>query len=71
MVTAADQQTHDDPYASPSTWREWTRFVDTDPPCLPGTGPWSAEERLDYHSQFVILSTPTMTRISLTLRRLM
>ncbi|MEU9305592.1 TniB family NTP-binding protein [Streptomyces sp. NPDC048269] len=71
MVTAAGRETNDDPYASPSTWREWMRFVDTDPPCLPGTGPWSAEDRLDYHSRFVILSTPTMTKVSLTLRRLM
>lgn len=71
MVTPADQETHDDPYASPTTWREWTRFVGTEPPCLPGTGPWSAKERLDYHSRFVILSTPTMAKISLTLRRLM
>ncbi|WUC68515.1 TniB family NTP-binding protein (plasmid) [Streptomyces sp. NBC_00539] len=70
-MTDADQETHDDPYASPSTWREWTRFVDTEPPCLPGTGPWNAEERLDYHSRFVILSTPIMAKISLTLRRLM
>ncbi|MFD7550419.1 TniB family NTP-binding protein [Streptomyces sp. NPDC059816] len=71
MVTAADQETDNGPYASPTTWREWTRFVDTEPPCLPGPGPWNAEERLDYHSQFVILSTPTMAKISLTLRRLM
>lgn len=71
MVTAAGQQSHDAPYASPTTWREWTQFVDTAPPCLPGTGPWSAEERLDYHSRFVILSTPTMAKASLTLRRLM
>ncbi|MEW1583476.1 TniB family NTP-binding protein [Streptomyces microflavus] len=71
MVTTTGHETHDDPYASPTTWREWTQFVDTAPPCLPGTGPWSTEERLDYHSRFVILSTPTMAKISLTLRRLM
>ncbi|WP_420715352.1 TniB family NTP-binding protein [Streptomyces sp. WM6373] len=71
MVTGAGRKTDNDAYASPTTWREWTRFVHTEPPCLPGTGPWSAEERLDYHSQFVILSTPTMAKISLTLRRIM
>lgn len=70
MVTEPEQDPHGDPYASPTTWHEWMRFVDTDPPCLPGTGPWSAEDRLDYHSRFVILSTPTMAKISLTLRRL-
>ncbi|MFG2677385.1 TniB family NTP-binding protein [Streptomyces sp. NPDC048445] len=71
MVTPHGHETHDDPYASPTSWREWTQFVDTAPPCLPGPGPWSAEDRLDYHSRFVILSTPTMAKISLSLRRLM
>ncbi|MEV1025009.1 TniB family NTP-binding protein [Streptomyces sp. NPDC050264] len=47
------------------------RFIDADPPCLPGPGPFSEEERLDYHSRFVVLSTPTMAKVSLTLRRLM
>lgn len=32
---------------------------------------WSLAERLGYHSRFVVLTTPAMERISLSLRRLM
>ncbi|MGW3461362.1 TniB family NTP-binding protein [Streptomyces olivaceoviridis] len=60
-----------EPYASPTTWSEWIRFVDAAAPQLAGEGPFSEEERLDYHSQFVVLSTPVMDEISLALRRLM
>ncbi|MEU0602230.1 TniB family NTP-binding protein [Streptomyces sp. NPDC006393] len=58
-------------YASPTTWSEWIRFVEASAPRLEGEGPFSEEERLDYHSQFVVLSTPVMDDISLALCRLM
>jgi hypothetical protein len=38
---------------------------------MEGEGPWSVDERLDYHSRFVVLSTPVMDKVSLTVRRLL
>lgn len=69
LDASATQQA--DPFASPTTWREWMQFIDAEPAQLPGQGPWTLDERLDYHSRFVILSTPAMGKISLALRRLM
>lgn len=71
MVVPGQAAAHTGPFASPTTWREWMQFIDAEPPRLAGPGPWTLQERLDYHSQFVILSTPVMDKISLTLRRLM
>ncbi|WP_250850744.1 Helicase associated domain protein [Streptomyces malaysiensis] len=60
-------------YAPPTTRDGWQQFVAT-PPLQPHPAAdedWSLEERLDYHSRFVVLTTPAMERISLSLRRLM
>lgn len=60
-------------YAPPTTREGWQQFVGTPPLKPPPTGDedWSLEERLDYHSRFVVLTTPAMERISLSVRRLM
>ncbi|MFJ8664018.1 TniB family NTP-binding protein [Streptomyces sp. NPDC093795] len=79
MVTdaPADSTLHDGAraaaYAPPTTRDGWQQFVAT-PPLQPHPAAdedWSLEERLDYHSRFVVLTTPAMERISLSLRRLM
>ncbi|MFB8077457.1 TniB family NTP-binding protein [Streptomyces sp. NPDC056013] len=60
-------------YAPPTTREGWQQFVGT-PPLQPPPDAgedWSLEERLDYHSRFVVLTTPAMERISLSVRRLM
>lgn len=61
------------PYAPPSTWEGWRRFVDAPvlDLLLAGDGPWSLEERLDYHSQFVVLTTPAYMQASVAVRSLM
>lgn len=60
-------------YAPPTTRDGWQQFVAA-PPLQPHPAAdedWSLEERLDHHSRFVVLTTPAMERISLSLRRLM
>lgn len=79
MVTATeagpvpDEEQQMAAYAPPTTRDGWQQFVGT-PPLQPppaGDEDWSLEERLDYHSRFVVLTTPAMERISLSVRRLM
>jgi len=51
----------------------WRQFVDTPLPqaCSAEDPNWSLEDRFDYHSRFVVLSTPAMQDISLAVRRLL
>ncbi|MFF9667048.1 TniB family NTP-binding protein [Streptomyces althioticus] len=60
-------------FTPPSTWEGWRRFVDLPGPdqLLADHTSWSPDERLDYHSQFVVLTTPAYTQASLSVRRLM
>ncbi|MEV7190026.1 ATP-binding protein [Kitasatospora sp. NPDC093102] len=56
-----------------TTWDGWQRFVDA-PDAQPGDvldEEWDLEERERYHSRFVVLRTPAMDRISLSVRRLL
>lgn len=56
-----------------STWVGWQRYVDNTPDAaLPSaSGDWSRDQRLDYHSQFVVVTTPAMARVSMELRRML
>ncbi|MGW2370045.1 TniB family NTP-binding protein [Streptomyces sp. NPDC001667] len=55
-----------------STWMGWQRYVDSAPVTadVDDSG-WSREQRLDYHSQFVVVSTPAMEKVSVQLQRML
>ncbi|MEV5479119.1 TniB family NTP-binding protein [Streptomyces sp. NPDC052207] len=56
-----------------TTWQGWKAFVDTPrleaPPA--GDPSWSTQALEDYHSRFVVMTTPSMKKVSLQLRRLL
>jgi hypothetical protein len=60
-------------FAPISNWQGWKLFVDTPRPEAPSADDpdWTVEARLDYHSRFVVLTTPPMKAVSLALRRLL
>lgn len=63
----------DDAFAPVSTWVGWQRYVDSTPSTAPPAHDswWDLDRRLDYHSQFVVVTTPAMTKVSTELRRLL
>ncbi|MGY5124317.1 TniB family NTP-binding protein [Streptomyces nigrescens] len=64
MAVAASSVNGDDAFDPVSTWVGWKRYIDS-APAVPGADDsgWSLEERLDYHSQFVVVTTPAMERV--------
>lgn len=60
-------------YEPVSTWQGWERFVDTPRQEAPpvGDSSWTQEMLQDYHSRFVVMTTPSMKKVSLELRRLL
>jgi hypothetical protein len=65
----ADQDAVFDPV---STWVGWQRYVDSAPGDQPADDDgWTREQRLDYHSAFVVVGTPAMERVSRELRQML
>ncbi|MFI1068164.1 TniB family NTP-binding protein [Streptomyces spororaveus] len=61
------------PFAPPTTWQGWDRFVHT-PPVVrreADDGAWSQTEREDYHSELAVLRTPAMDSTFTAVRRLL
>ncbi|MDX3354806.1 TniB family NTP-binding protein [Streptomyces sp. ME01-24h] len=56
-----------------TTWQGWKAFADTPRLEAPAAGDaaWTAQALEDYHSRFVVLTTPSMKKVSLQLRRLL
>lgn len=55
-----------------STWMGWQRYVDSAPVTADADDSgWSRDQRLDYHSQFVVVSTPAMEKVSVQLQRML
>ncbi|MFF9077212.1 TniB family NTP-binding protein [Streptomyces sp. NPDC014735] len=62
----------DDAFDPVSTWVGWQRYVDSAPAtAVADDSGWSREQRLDYHSQFVVVATPAMERVSIQLQRML
>jgi hypothetical protein len=71
-LNPAPDQGEDEVFDPVSTWVGWQRYVDNAPGDQPADDSgWTREQRLDYHSEFVVVSTPAMTRVSLELRRML
>ena len=60
-------------YKPVSTWQGWKHFVDTPRLEAPAVGDaaWTHEALEDYHSRFVVMTTPSMKKVSVELRRLL
>ncbi|MEV8098863.1 ATP-binding protein [Kitasatospora sp. NPDC085879] len=58
--------------ATPTTWEEWKRFVDSKRPAPPAPDAprRPADQRLAYHSRFVVVRTPALDKITTSLRAL-
>lgn len=59
-------------FAPVSTWEGWQQYVDS-APATPEVDDscWDREQRLDYHSRFVVVSTPAMEKVSTQLQRML
>jgi hypothetical protein len=60
-------------YQPVSTWQGWKHFADTPRLEAPAAGDpsWTDEALENYHSRFVVMTTPSMKKVSLELRRLL
>jgi hypothetical protein len=70
---AADFDDDDEPSEPVSSWQGWKQFVDTPRPEAPPADDagWTNNRLQDYHSRFVVMTTPSMKKVSLELRRLL
>ncbi|MFG3034954.1 TniB family NTP-binding protein [Streptomyces sp. NPDC048253] len=61
------------PFAPPTTWQGWDRFVHTPPAEARDAADagWTQSEREDYHSELSVLRTPAMTHAFTAVRRLL
>ncbi|GGP78864.1 hypothetical protein GCM10010287_36700 [Streptomyces variabilis] len=68
-----NEDSEEGPFLPISTWQGWKDFVGTlrlEAP--PADDPsWSTQDLEDYHSRFVVMTTPSMKKVSLQLRRLL
>ncbi|HSA51286.1 MAG TPA: TniB family NTP-binding protein [Yinghuangia sp.] len=61
------------PFAPPTTWQGWDRFVHT-PSAAPRDADderWPQSEREDYHSELAVMRTPAMAGVFTAVRRLL
>jgi hypothetical protein len=68
---AADDE---DAFKPITTWVGWRDYVDSPPLSLEpaaDSSRWTAEQQLDHHSQFVVMTTPVMTKVSRELQLLL
>ncbi|MFP8962588.1 TniB family NTP-binding protein [Streptomyces nanhaiensis] len=65
----ADSFADDGPFEPVTTWVGWERYVQSAPAGEEAEDSgWSTEERLDYHSRFVVVATPAMEQVKRQLR---
>lgn len=73
VTSFADFDDEESGFQPVSTWQGWQSFVDTPrleaPPV--GDSSWTLRALEDYHSRFVVMTTPSMKKVSLELRRLL
>ena len=71
-LNPAPDQGEDEVCDPVSTWVGWQRYVDNAPGDQPADDSgWTREQSLDYHSEFVVVGTPAMKRVSLELQKMM
>jgi len=64
----------EDAFRPVSTWVGWRDYVDAPAPFLTlaaDDSSWTVEQQLDYHSQFVVVATPAMRKVSTELQLLL
>ena len=73
MAVATPAADMDEVFDPVSTWVGWQRYVDSasGTAAVADDSAWSREQRLDHHSQFVVVTTPAMTRVSVELQRML
>ena len=69
VVNPVPGRGEDEAFDPVSTWVGWQRYVDNaSGDQSADAGGWTREQRLDHHSEFVVVRTPAMKRVSLGLQ---